>query len=201
MSGPAIPLPLNELLSEVHLRFLSIEVRVRCLDSKLCRCGPKASTAEDKKEKNMRRDQNAVGIRMMVSAVVMSLLFVGAAQGQTDLPVYRGKFTLTDQVCWGKSVLGPGDYTITIQSSGTPAIVIVSKADGTARFRVISTIRGGPARGVNALLAHDKDGQLTVHSLSLSDLGMVLIYDPPLARESVREARVSRSVPVLWAKK
>ncbi len=149
----------------------------------------------------MRRDQNAVGIRMMLSAVVMSLLFVGVAQGQTDLPVYRGKFTLTDQVCWGKRVLGPGDYTITLQSTGTPAIAVVSKADGTARFRVVSTIRSGPASRVNALLAQDKDGQLTVHSLSLADLGMVLIYDASLARESVRDARVSRTVPVMWAKK
>jgi hypothetical protein len=149
----------------------------------------------------MRTHQNTVGIRMMLIAVVMSLFLATTAQGQTDLPVYRGKFTLTDQVRWGKSVLGPGDYTITIQSSGTPTIALVSKADGTAGFRVVSTIRSGPASGVNALLAQDKDGQLTVHSLSLADVGMVLIYDPSLARKSVREARVSRTVPVLSAKK
>jgi hypothetical protein len=149
----------------------------------------------------MRTDQNAVGIRIILIAIVTSRFLVVAAQGQTDLPVYRGKFTLTDQVCWGKSVLGPGDYTITIHSSGTPAIATVSKAYGTASFRVVSTTRGGPPRGVNALLARDKDGQLTVHSLSLADLGMVLIYDPSLARESVREARARRTVPVLSAKK
>jgi len=39
--------------------------------------------------------------------------------------------------------------------------------------------------GVNALLVKEKDGQLTVHSLSLTDLGMVLFYDPSLAREPV----------------
>jgi hypothetical protein len=40
-----------------------------------------------------------------------------------------------------------------------------------------------------------------VHSLALADLGMVLIYDPTLAREAVQEARTSQSVPVTWAKK
>lgn len=200
MSDPAISLPLNELPSEIHLISPSIEVRAVSVDSQLCR-RPKGIDGKDEKEKSMRTNQNTVGIRIMLSAVVISLLLVSTAQGQTDLPVYRGKFTLTDQVRWRERVLGPGDYTITIESSGTPTIAIVSKADGTAGFRVVSTIRSGPASGVNALLAQDKDGQLTVHSLSLADLGMVLIYDPSLARESVQEARLSRTVPVMWAKK
>jgi hypothetical protein len=66
---------------------------------------------------------------------------------------------------------------------------------------VISTIRSGQAGVGNALLIREKDGQLRVHSLSLVDLGMVLIYDPALAREPVREARVSKTVPVMLAKK
>jgi hypothetical protein len=40
-----------------------------------------------------------------------------------------------------------------------------------------------------------------VHSLALADLRLILIYDPTLARETVREARVSKTVPVMWAKK
>jgi hypothetical protein len=200
MIDSAIPLPLNELQSEVHLTSPSIEVRAVSADSQFCR-RTNEHTAEDKRRKTMRTDQDAVEIKMMLCTIAMSLFLVAAAQGQADLPVYSGKFTLTDQVCWGKSVVGPGDYTITIQSSGTPTIGIVSKADGTMSFRVVSTIRGGPPRGVNGLLVEDKNGQLTVHSLSLADLRMVLIYDPSLARESVRKARVSRTVPVLWAKK
>jgi hypothetical protein len=51
MSQPANSLPLNELQSEVHLSLPSIEVRAISLDSQLVG-GPKAQTAEDKKEKN-----------------------------------------------------------------------------------------------------------------------------------------------------
>lgn len=51
MSHPANSLPLNELQSEVHLSLPSIEVRAITLDSQLVG-GPKAQTAEDKKEKN-----------------------------------------------------------------------------------------------------------------------------------------------------
>lgn len=149
----------------------------------------------------MRTNQRVAGIRMLLATLAMSLLFVGTVRAQGEFPVCRGKFTLPYQVHWGKSVLPPGDYTITIQSTGTPTIALISKAEGNGSIRVVSGVRSGPTNGVNALLVKDKDGQLTVHSLSLADLGMVLIYDPSLARESVQEARVSRTVPVMWAKK
>lgn len=147
----------------------------------------------------MRTNQRVAGIKMLLATLVMSLLCVGTVQAQ--FPVYRGKFTLPYQVHWGNGVLEPGDYTITIQSTGIPTIASISKADGDGGIWVVSRVHGEPTNGVNALLAKEKDGQLTVHSLSLADLRMVLIYDPSLARESVQEARVSRTVPVMWAKK
>jgi hypothetical protein len=149
----------------------------------------------------MRTDHGVPRINMLPVTLLMSLLCVGTMYAQADLPVYGGKFTLSYRVHWGKSVLQPGDYTITVQSTGTPTIALICKADGDAGIRVVSTVRSGPTNGVNALLVRDKDGQPTVHSLSLADLGMVLIYDPSLARESVQEVRVSRTVPVMWAKK
>jgi hypothetical protein len=142
-----------------------------------------------------------VAVIGMLAALVMSLLCVGTIQAQTDLPVCRGEFTLPYQVQWGKSVLQPGDYTITIQSFGTPSIAKISKSDGRGGIMVVARVHGEPRRGVNALLVKDKDGQLTVHSLSLANLKMMLIYDPSLARESVQEARVNRTVPVVWAKR
>jgi hypothetical protein len=66
---------------------------------------------------------------------------------------------------------------------------------------VMSQARTGNKNGVNGLLIKEKDGQPTVHSLAIADLGVVLIYDPTLARETVQEARFSQKVPVLWAAK
>jgi hypothetical protein len=104
------------------------------------------------------------------------------------------------QVHWGKSLLQPGDYIITVKSTGTPNIALISKSDGSGGIMVVARVHGEPRSGVNALLVKDKDGELTVHSLSLANLKMVLIYDPSLARESVQEARVNRTVPVVWAR-
>ena len=157
--------------------------------------------AADKRRNTMRTNQILTGIKMMLATLVLSLLFVGTARAQGDLTVYFGKFTLTQQVQWGKSVLPPGNYTITIKSTTLPVIALVQKDDGHAAIRVMSGVRDVKTNGVNALLVKEKDGQPTVHSLSLAQLGMVLVYDPSLAHETVQEARVNRSVPVLWARK
>jgi hypothetical protein len=129
----------------------------------------------------MRKNQRVPVIRMLFAALFVSVFFFAAtAHAQGDLPVYGGKFTLPYRV------LETGDYTIRINSTGTPIIALVRKVNGDALTRVISGSRTKQTNGINALLIREKDGQLTVHSLSLSDLGVVVIYDPSLAQEPVR---------------
>lgn len=149
----------------------------------------------------MRKSQRVPVIRMLFVALFMSLFFVGTADAQKDVSAYVGKFTLAYPVHWGKSVLQPGDYTITIGSTGTPILALIRNGEGAPVARVMSGSRSESTHGQNALLIKDKDGQPTVHSLALADLGMVLVYDPTLAQERIQEARASRTVPVMWAKK
>jgi hypothetical protein len=138
---------------------------------------------------------------MLLAALLTSLSFVGTARAQGQFPAYVGKFTLAYQVVWGDSVLQPGNYTITIKSIGAPIVALVRNSDGDAVTHVVSGARSRNPNGVNGILIKEKDGQLRVHSLALADLGMVLIYDPTLARGTVQEARVSQTVPVTWTKK
>jgi len=149
----------------------------------------------------MERNQRVTGTALLVVALLTSLCFVGTARAQGQSPAYVGKFTLTYQIHWGESVLQPGNYTITIKSTGDPIIALIRKADGDAVTHVISGARSGNTKGENALLIKEKNGELSVYSLALADLGMVLIYDPTLARKPVQEAGVSHNVPVMWAKK
>jgi hypothetical protein len=149
----------------------------------------------------MGTNRRVARTKMLLATLIMSLLCVGTVQAQESLAVYRGQFTLSYRVHWGQSVLEPGAYTITIKSTGTPTRALIRKADGNGVALVVSQVHSSATNGVNALFIKDKDGQLTVHSLSLANLGMVLIYDPFLARESVQQARVSRTVPVMWVKK
>jgi hypothetical protein len=149
----------------------------------------------------MARNQRIARTALVVAALLTSLFLVSPARGQAQSPAYVGKFTTTSQLHWGKAVLQPGTYTITINSTGSPIVASVRNAKGDAVTHVVSRAYTGNKNGVNALLIKEKNGQLEVHSLALADLGMVLIYDPGLAREAVREARASKTVPVIWAKK
>jgi hypothetical protein len=138
---------------------------------------------------------------LLVTGLLASLFFAGTAHAQGRPPAYAGKFTLTQQVRWGNGVLQSGTYTITIKSTGSPIVATIRNAEGDAVTNVVSGARTSSADGANALLLKEKEGRLTVYSLALADLGMVLIYDPALAREALQEARVSQTVQVMWVKK
>jgi hypothetical protein len=149
----------------------------------------------------MKTNSRIRGSQVLAAALLMSLFFIATSQAQTDLVVFAGKFTLTDQVLWGKTVLQPGDYTITIGSTSMPIFALVRDGKGRAVARFASGIDGGRTSAGNALLIREKDGQLRVYSLALRSLGRVLVYDPDLAREAVLEARAPQTVPVMLAKR
>jgi hypothetical protein len=138
---------------------------------------------------------------LAVAALLTSLFFAGTARAQGQSPAYVGKFTLTQQIHWGKTVLQPGKYKVTINSTVASNIGTIRTVAGDGVSIVMSQARTGNKNGVNGLLIKEKDGQPTVHSLAIADLGVVLIYDPALARETVQETRIRQPIPVTWAKK
>lgn len=139
---------------------------------------------------------------MLLAALLMSLFVVGTSRAQVDLPSFVGKFTLTSQIHWDRSVLQPGEYTITIGSPGPPMIALIRDRNRRPVALVASAVRSQNASLERSeLLMKEKDGQLCVHSLVLAGLRTTLIYDPALARKAVLESQVSQTVPVIWAKK
>jgi hypothetical protein len=137
----------------------------------------------------------------LLAALLTSLAFTDTARAQGQSPAYVGEFTLTHQIHWGKTVLQPGKYKVSINSIVASNIGTIRTVAGDGVSIVMSQARTGNKNGVNGLLIKEKDGQPTVHSLAIADLGVVLIYDPTLARETVQEARISQTIPVTWAKK
>jgi hypothetical protein len=163
---------------------------------------PIKKTLQSRSEKgdDMTTNSRVPASKVLVTALLMSLLLIVTSQAQTDLPAYTGRFTLAQAIQWNTSVLQPGDYTITIGSTGTPIMALIRTISGRPVARVRSWTRSESANGKNALLLKERNGRLQVYSLALADLGMVLIYDPALAREAVLESQVSQTVP-LWAKR
>lgn len=147
----------------------------------------------------MKKIQVLAGSKVWLAALSIGLVFVGMAQAQ--IPTFTGKFTLTTQVQWSRTVLQPGDYTITIGSLSAPAVALIRNSSGLPVARFISRIDSGKTNTGNVLLIRETDGQLRVYALALASLGKVLVYDPALAHEAVREARAPETVPVMLAKR
>ena len=101
----------------------------------------------------------------------------------------------------GKTVLQPGNYTITIGSDSVATLALVRDSKGQPVARLMSGIDDGKTSVRNALLIREKSGELRVYALELASLGRVLVYDRALAREAVMDARVPQTVPVMLAKK
>jgi hypothetical protein len=146
----------------------------------------------------MKGNRGMAAIALLVVVALTSLLS-GTASAQAISPAYVGKFTLTAETHWGKAVLQPGSYTITIKSTGSPLIALIRDANGDAFTYEVSGAQSQNHNGLNALLIGEKHGQPTVHSLALAELGIVLTYDRSLAREKTHYTR-QQTVPVKWAK-
>jgi len=137
----------------------------------------------------------------LVTTLFVSLLLIVDLNAQTGLPAYKGRFTLAQPVQWNTTILQPGDYMITIESTGSPVVALISTASGNQIALLRTLSRSDSTNGRNALLLEEENGRLQVYSLSLADLGMVLIYNPALARQTVLESQVSQTVPVMSAKR
>jgi len=79
----------------------------------------------------MKANRRMAAIALLV-VVALTSLFAGTANAQAISPTYVGKFTLTAETHWGKAVLQPGSYTITIKSTGSPVIALIRNANGDA---------------------------------------------------------------------
>jgi hypothetical protein len=149
----------------------------------------------------MKRIQRFGVVKMLLATLCMSFVASEILQAQSDLSAFRGKFTLTSEVLWGKSVLSPGDYTVAVGSASGSTWALVRDGKGRPIARFKSGIDSGEKPADNALLIKEKAGQLHVYSLAIATLGRVLVYDPALAREAVLEARAPQTVPVMFAKR
>jgi hypothetical protein len=132
----------------------------------------------EKRRKSIRTDRPLARTGLFLVALMMIFLLVDGTKVQAAESVYFGKFILVQQIHWGRSVLRPGHYTMAIVSSTNPVIVKVQNEETGESFRVATVIREEKTTGSDALLLHARNGELTVHSLSLPEIGMVLIYEP-----------------------
>lgn len=149
----------------------------------------------------MKKAKGSAVPKMLLGALCISVVLVGVSQAQSDKLVFVGKFTLNQPTQWGTTLLQSGDYTIGIESTSMPVKAKIRDGRGRAVAIVVSGTDAGNRSDGNRLLIEEKLGRPHVYALTLASIGRVLVYDPALAQQAVREARAPQTVPVVVARR
>jgi hypothetical protein len=137
---------------------------------------------------------------MLVTALFVSLLSLVTLHAQAA-PAYKATFTLAQPIQWNTTILQPGVYTISVPTTGFPSIASISTVSGHPVAFLRNRGQSDSTNDKNTLLLKEKNGHLRVYSLELAELGMILIYDPVLARQAVLESQANQTVPLILAKR
>ena len=141
--------------------------------------------------------RHASGARLLA----VSLLAVCALAAAANAGSFSGSFTLPFEVHWGRAVLPPGNYKITLNASTN--VAQVRSVDGKIASFTSVPITNSSEKGATALSILVRGNQRVVRSLNLPRQGMSLIYVPETnaEREILAKADGVLTVPVAIAGK
>jgi hypothetical protein len=146
-------------------------------------------------------DASKTGLRTKLAGllgVLLAACLLAAAANADSL--YKGKFTLTNEVHWGKAVLPAGDYVIKID--GVSQLVTIEDANkGTTLVREFARIGNGDPNGNGELRIAVRGHQRTVYSLELAGMGEVFHTKGGLTRaeKEAAESDNLQAVPITVA--
>jgi hypothetical protein len=138
-------------------------------------------------------------LKLWVVAAVAASALSGTASAQS---LVKGSFTLPYEVHFGKAVLAPGSYTISMDSTRGPAIVRTSTGSGRALV-VARSVDKSVAGQPTALLISQRENQRIVRSFNWREGDMAFVYEPftKAERKLLGQVDDSVAVPILMAQK
>jgi hypothetical protein len=138
--------------------------------------------------------RNVIKVRLFAAAMLAAGLFASAGYAQTS---FSGKFTLSNEVRWGKNVLPAGQYTINM--GAVSATAMVQSRDGKIAFYTPIPIKNRSEKGPAALTVLVHGNERIVRSLNLPERGLSLVYRPttPAEREMLAKADHATAVPLI----
>jgi hypothetical protein len=142
--------------------------------------------------------RSVIKVKLLAAAMLAAGLFASAGYAQTE---FSGKFTLPYEVQWGKNVIPPGQYFISMHAAGAAAMV--QSEDGKIAFYTPIPIQDRKEKGTTALKVLARGNARIVLSLNLPERGLSLVYRPATAaeRELLAKADHESTVPLTAARK
>jgi hypothetical protein len=138
-------------------------------------------------------------LKLWVVAAVAAAALSGTASAQS---LVKGSFTLPYEVHFGKAVLAPGSYTISMDSTRGPAIIRTSTGSGRALVMALAVDKSLTDQPT-ALLISQRENQRVVRSFNWREGNTAFVYVPFTKAERKLLGKVDDSVvvPILMAQK
>ena len=143
-------------------------------------------------------------LKLFLGVLVAACFLATAAHADS---LFNGKFTLTNKVYWGKTVLGPGTYSLVVdQPTRAVPIIIITVGDGNTG-KIVAREFARPDYNANTdeskLLITTHGDQRAVYSVRLAGFGEIFQLAHPFVAsgKATEEAHNSEAVPVDVAKK
>jgi hypothetical protein len=127
---------------------------------------------------------------------------------------FQGRFTLPVKARWGKAILPPGNYTLTLARfrGGQRQVIVQGEAKGSpAALMATESEDFPPLLSKNSLVCFREGGTLVVRALEVSALGEIVYFHMPsgtqfytLSRGGEKHPLVAQApqlmqrVPVVW---
>ena len=105
--------------------------------------------------------------------------------------LFRGTFTVTTEVHWGKAVLAPGDYSLELDDSTRTMIISDAHTNKLVALEAVR-IESGARNGDSKLRVVGPRGQQVVYSVRLAGFGEV--FHSEAAYELARKAPKGTSI-------
>jgi len=148
----------------------------------------------------MKANRSSKPMKCAVLALLTACMGASLANAQTA----AGKFSLPFEVRWGQAVLAPGNYSFTVNSSGSPPIntVLVRGENGSPSL-IVPMAHDYTFAGRNELIVERQGDRGTIRTLRLADVGLVLFYPAPKAETQIlaQAPVLTQRLPILMAKK
>jgi len=117
-------------------------------------------------------------VKTVVKTLALSVGVVALLSAIAPAQDFVGKFTLPYEAYWGQTLLSPGDYSYSLESTGPSARLLVRKSSGTSGFMVMARSCSNTEPSATTQLAITQQGtERFISSLYLGEAGEVLHFD------------------------
>ena len=121
-------------------------------------------------------------------AVLAVSAFSGMAVAQNTVKI---TFQLDEQLHWGKAVLPPGAYTMTLNSFTSPVRGVLRSNDGKVVAQTFAAVKGDPIPNKTFIQVQGSGPERRVLTLNLPEFGLAAVYSSLTRAEKEEMAKKS----------